>query len=57
MPISVDYIFGDEEIVFEHANISIKAVSTPGHADGHMMFVLSEDNIITTIFSGDVLFQ
>ena len=57
MPISVDYIFWDEEIVFEHANISIKAVSTPGHADGHMMFVLSQDNIITTIFSGDVLFQ
>jgi glyoxylase-like metal-dependent hydrolase (beta-lactamase superfamily II) len=42
MPIAVTHIFEDEEMVFEHENISIKAIFTPGHADGHMIFELSE---------------
>lgn len=57
MPISVTHIFEDEEIVFEHENIRIRAIFTPGHASGHMMFELSENNIVRAIFSGDALFQ
>jgi hydroxyacylglutathione hydrolase len=44
-------------MVFEHENISIKAIFTPGHADGHMIFELSEWGYVTTIFSWDALFQ
>lgn len=57
IPFEVSYKFKDEEIVFEYENICIKAIFTPGHASGHMMFEMSEDNIVTTIFSGDVLFS
>lgn len=57
MPISVTHIFQDEEVIFEYEDISIKAIFTPGHAAGHMMFELSRDNTIIAIFSGDVLFQ
>lgn len=57
MPITVTHIFKDWEIVFEYDDISIQAISTPGHAAGHMMFEMSEKNIVTTIFSWDVLFQ
>ena len=57
MPVQVTHVFEDEEIVFEHENMQIQAIHTPGHADGHMIFVVSEDDVVTTIFSGDALFQ
>lgn len=57
MPVSVTHIFEDWEIIFDCGDIKITAVFTPGHSDGHMMFVLSENNKVTTIFSWDVLFQ
>jgi len=57
MPITVSHTFGDGDIVFEADNISIKAIATPGHADGHMIFELSEGRKIATIFSWDALFQ
>lgn len=57
MPISTTHIFENEEIIFKDKNISIKAIFTPGHASGHMMFEMSEWGVVTTIFSGDVLFQ
>ena len=64
IPFSVKHIFQNEEIVFEHEDIQIQAISTPGHADGHMMFEVSkfvEDAgmrpEVIAIFSGDALFQ
>jgi len=57
MPISVSHTFQDEDIVFETDSISIKAIATPGHADGHMMFEVSQWGKITCIFSWDALFQ
>ncbi len=57
MPIAVSHVFEDEEIVFEYQNIQIRAIFTPGHAAGHMMFELRESDKVMAIFSGDVLFQ
>ncbi len=57
MPIEASRIFQDGDIIFEEDSISIKAIFTPGHADGHMMFEISENSKIVAIFSGDVLFQ
>jgi len=57
MPISVSHVFTDGEIVFQYEDVRIKAIFTPGHADGHMMFELSEDNVVKAIFSWDALFQ
>jgi len=57
IPFAVKNIFRDGDIIFSEDDISIKAISTPGHADGHMIFEMSEWWIITTIFSGDALFQ
>jgi len=57
MPILVSYIFQDWDIIFEEDTVQIKAIFTPGHADWHMMFELSENNRVTAIFSWDVLFQ
>jgi glyoxylase-like metal-dependent hydrolase (beta-lactamase superfamily II) len=50
MPIVVSHIFEDEEIIFEHENIKLKAIFTPGHSDGHMMFEMSEIDTVIAIF-------
>lgn len=56
MPIEVSHMFSDGDIVFEHEWISLRAIHTPGHAAGHMMFELSENGEVGAIFSGDALF-
>jgi len=56
-PFNVNHTFQDGDIVFEQDGISTKAIATPGHADGHMIFEVSEWWKITTIFSWDALFQ
>jgi len=57
MPINVTHIFEDGEIVFQDGNMCIKAIFTPGHAEWHMMFEMSEWWEVGFIFSWDVLFQ
>jgi len=57
IPFNVNHTFQDGDIVFEQDGISTKAIATPGHADGHMIFEVSEWWKITTIFSWDALFQ
>jgi len=57
MPIRVIHTFEDGEKIFEYGDLVIRAIFTPGHASGHMMFELSEKWKVTSIFSGDVLFQ
>jgi len=56
MPISVSRIISDEEIIFEYEDTKIQAIATPGHAWGHMMFVVYENESVTAILVGDVLF-
>lgn len=57
MPISISHVFQDGEVVFEIDDIILKAIFTPGHSPGHMMFEMSHNKKVTAIFSGDVLFQ
>ncbi len=57
MPITVTHIFEDREIIFQTEGISMKAILSPGHAAGHMMFELSVNGKVYALFSWDVLFQ
>ncbi len=57
IPVQVSHIFQDGEIVFEYESTKITAVFAPGHASGHMMFEISNDDIVTDILVGDVLFS
>ena len=57
IPLPIKHTFNDGEIVFEDDDFQLKAIFTPGHAAGHMIFEVSEWWKVTTIFSGDALFQ
>lgn len=56
MPIQVSHIFQDVEKVFEYEDTFLRAIYTPWHAAGHMMFELSKLGEVIAVFSGDALF-
>lgn len=56
MSVDVTHRFQDGDIVFSYEDISLRAIHTPGHADGHMMFELSQNGKVVALFSGDALF-
>lgn len=49
--VNVDYPLQDKEMIKLEENITIKALSTPGHSDDSMSYILN-DNIV---FTGDVI--